>query len=209
MTIRYAFTTAILVLGTMIAAAAETPDVVTRIREHYRPDASIQADFDLSIYWSVREKTSKNHGSIICAPGNRFRVVIGNDVYVSDGTTCRQFSSANNQLVIRSIAQFDPSTLPSRLLATALSDYRFNETGRGGGIVTLSSRPDSSVSAAYRNVKIDVKEADGTIAVLETVDRNDNIQTYRFKKTVFGKPADAATFTFEAPTNANVIDYRK
>lgn len=204
----HTFTAALLLFCTVLTAATE-PDVNTRIRQLYRPDASIRAEFDQSIYWSVREKTSKSRGTIICAPGNRFRVTMGNDTYVSDGTTCWQYSSANKQVVIRSLAQFDPSTLPSRLLATALSDYRFTETGRTGDAVTLTSRPDSGVSAAYKGVKIDVKESDGTITLLETIDRNDNIHTYRFKKTVFGKPADAATFTFEAPTDANVIDYRK
>lgn len=202
-------TTALLLLSSTLFSAAQPPDVAARIRQHYRPDATFRSEFEQSIFWSVREKTSKNRGSIICAPGNRFRVTVGNDTYVSDGTTCWQYSSANKQLVIRSLAQFDPSTLPSRLLSTALSDFRFSETGRRGGIITLTSHPDTSAGSPYRIVRIDAGETDGIIVLLETTDRNDNVQTYRFKKTEFTAPADAATFTFEAPTDANVIDYRR
>ena len=191
------------------AVAASEPAICKQIRQRYNPGVPIRAEFDLSIYWSVREKTSKTRGTIMFAPGNRFRVEAGNDVYVSDGRTCWQYSKANNQVVIRNLSDLDPSTLPSRLLTTALSDYRFSETGRGGGgLITLTSAADTAANAVYRTVRIDVNGTDGAIVTLEATDRNGNIHTYRFKKTEFGKPADGAPFTFKVPTDANVIDHR-
>ena len=58
--------------------------------------------------------------------------------------------------------------------------------------------------------KVGVSAAGNTSAVLslEVTDDNGNVQTYRFKKTLFGKPVSDKTFTFEAPANATVIDHR-
>jgi outer membrane lipoprotein-sorting protein len=199
----------VLLIGVAAAYAFTEPAVCKRIRQQYNPETALRAEFDLSIYWKVREKTSKSHGMFTCAPGNRFRVETGSETYVSDGSVCWQYSRTNNQVVIRPLSQFNPSTLPSRVLSTALDDYRFSEQGRTGGLVTLIAQGDSVATTGYRSVKLDVRESDGTIETLEAIDGNGNIHTYRFKKTVFRKPADSATFTFEAPTDANVIDHRR
>jgi len=42
----------------------------------------------------VREKTDNMHGSVVLAPGDRFRADLGTTLWVSDGTTLWQYDKA-------------------------------------------------------------------------------------------------------------------
>jgi outer membrane lipoprotein-sorting protein len=187
---------------------AAEPAVCAKLRQHYADTTPLQIDFEQSIYWNVREKTSKKRGTATLAPGNRFRVEIGNDSWICDGVTCSHYNKENNQVVMRNFSDLDITTQPSHLLTTLLTKYRFEEKKRSGKEVTLAWHPDSSSSGEYTAITLTVTEATGTVTSLTFTDTNSNIHTYIFKKTVFGKPAPAATFEFEAPNNAYIIDNR-
>ena len=188
---------------------AAEPAISALIKRKYGKTASFQAQFEQSIYWSVREKTSKHRGTLTVAPGNRFRIELNNETYVGDGTTVWQYSRGTNQVVVRNFAELNPSIHPSRLLTTYLSDYPFKEKTRGNGVVTLIWNGDTSGTQEYRSITVEARESDGIVTSLVLVDKNMNIHTYRFKKTVFGKTPPANTFTFEAPPDATVLDNRQ
>lgn len=189
--------------------ASEEPEVCTLIRRKYAKTASVRAQFEQSIYWSVREKTSKNRGTIILAPGNRFRIEMANETYVGDGSVYWQYSRRNNQVVIRSFEELTPSTHPSHLLTAFFNDYRFSETGRSGGQVKLSWMDDSTEVRNFRAITLTVKVPQGVVKSITATDNNMNVHTYRFTKTVFGKAMPSNTFTFQVPLHATVIDHRQ
>jgi outer membrane lipoprotein-sorting protein len=187
---------------------AAEPAVCEKLRRHYADTTHLQIDFEQSIYWSVREKTSKKRGSAVLAPENRFRVEIGNDLWVCDGVTCSHYNKENNQVIIRNFSDLDITTQPSHLLSTLLTNYRFEEKSTKGKEMTLVWHPDSAASREYTAITLTVIEATGTVTSLTFTDTNSNIHTYQFKNTIFGRKVPAATFEFEAPNNAHIIDHR-
>jgi outer membrane lipoprotein-sorting protein len=197
---------------TLIFAAAQLhaaePAICRLLRSNYADTAHLQIDFEQSIYWSVREKTSKKRGSATLAPGNKFRVVIGNDTWVCDGVVCSQYNKQSNQVVLRNFSDLDSTTRPFHLFTTLLTNYRFEEQSRTGREVTLVWHPDSASSSQYTALTLTVGLPNGVVQSLKFTDTNSNIHTYLFKKTVFGTKQPEATFEFEAPNNAHIIDNR-
>jgi outer membrane lipoprotein carrier protein len=184
-------------------------DLLQRIRRNYFKTSNIYIEFEQSIYWNVREKTTKNSGSIALAPGDKFRVVTANDLYVGDGSVCWQFSKNTNQVIIRNFRDLDRSTHPSYLLTTFLDRCRFTEKDRTKKQVILVAAADSTTLPGYSSVEITVQTPSGTVTSLKFTDKNGNVHTYVFKKTVFEKQHSQRHFEFEAPPDADIIDHRK
>lgn len=185
------------------------PVVCALIKEKYSTKNSMDATFEQSIYWHVREKNTKNSGRISVAPGEKFRVTLKNETYVSNGTVYWQYSKLNQQVVINNLASIDLSSHPSHLLSTFLTSYPFTEQKRLGDVITLEWRADSTAAAdaAYQLITINAR-ADGAVTFVKLVDKNDNVHTYRFENISFGVKFPAKTFEFEVPPHAAVIDNR-
>jgi outer membrane lipoprotein-sorting protein len=184
-------------------------DLQQTIKQKYSKSSCLYIEFEQSIYWIVREKTSKNTGSIALAPGDKFRVELANDVYVSNGATCWQYSKNTHQVIVRNLKDLDRSTYPSYLLTTIIDNYRFTEKDRTKQQVTFAAAADSTTLPEYTAVTITVQPVSGTVTSLKLTDKNGNITTYQFKKTVFNKQHSQHQFEFEAPPDADIIDYRK
>jgi len=205
---------ALLLLATSAVIAIAEPDVCKLVRRKYDKNAHIRVEIDQSSYWSVREKTSRKRGTVVLAPGNRFRVEMANETFVSDGTTLLHFDRNNNQLTIRNLAELDRTVLPSYFLTHFLDDYRFTEKERSGDEVTLfwSLPQDEDTSTGidgYRSITLTAKTSSGILVSIVAVDRNDNVHTYNFRKTVFGRAEPDEVFHFEVPPDANIVDNRR
>ena len=182
--------------------------LLSLVRKNYNPQTPFETKLNLTIYWSVREKEEKKQGSILLAPGDRFRVTVGNDTYVSDGTTLWTYNSRANQVVIKPLADVDLSIHPSRLFVTYIGRCLFREQELNDGVAKLSWKSDSS-SAAYTSMVVWVQVKTGSITKCIMTDRNKNLFTYIFTGTVFGKKAPKGAFDFVIPNNAQVVDTRE
>jgi len=189
-----------------ILCGAASADIKQLILQKYSPKNSFSIDFDQSIYWSVREKTSKKSGTIVIAPVDKFRIELSDETYVSNGLICWQHSVKNRQVVIRSINDIDMSFHPSNLLASFLARYTFTEKQEGDA--TVLSATDTVADSDYRKVAITAMGKTGLVKKLVYTDKNDNVHTYIFKKTVFTIKPASSLFEFEVPTDATVIDHR-
>jgi outer membrane lipoprotein-sorting protein len=186
-----------------------TSSVATLIKKKYTGSAHLTTQFEQNIYWSVREKTSKKRGTIILASNDNFRVELGNDLYISNGSLYWHYNSSSNQVDIRQLKNLDLSVQPSHMFKTFLTTYTFRETENNGKKATLVWKDDSAESTNYQSITLTVQLPSGIISSLVFIDSNDNIHTYTFKKTVFGKEVPTTTFEFEAPPNAHIIDNRR
>lgn len=198
--------TTVIALSFAYADTASSP-LLSLIRKNYNPITPFETKLSLNIYWSVREKEEKKQGSLLLAPGDRFRVTVGNETYVSDGTTLWTYNAGANQVIIETLADVDPSIHPSRLFMTYIEKCPFREQGQSNGTAQLSWKSDSS-SAAYASIRIWVQLKTGTITKCIMTDRNKNLFTYTFTGTVFGKKAPGEAFDFVIPDKARVIDKR-
>lgn len=205
----------IFLTGIIVAIASAFADItpsplplIELIRRQYNPGTPLETNFSLSIYWSVREKEEKKQGAFILAPGDRFRVTLGNETFVSNGTTLWSHNGKANQVVVKALADVDLALHPSRLFTTTIGSYPFRESRRKGGITVLLWDRDSS-TAAWTSIRLWVQTATGTIFKCVLTDRNNNIFTYSFSGTVFGKKTSPGAFEFVIPKNARVVDSRK
>jgi len=200
---------ALLLLSAALFASAQEPAVMALVRKNYSGKTAVNAQFDLTTYWSIREREEKKSGELQLAAGEKFRVVLGREVFVSDGKDYYQFSERNSQLIIRSLSDIDLSFHPSRMLSSFLTGRTFTEKGRGGGTVELAWSGKASDAGGYKSITAFVEEKTGIIKTLRLVDEDDNINTYVFKKTVFDKPPSNNVFRFSPPKGVEVMDMRE
>ena len=203
----------LLMLIAVSSACADTTATVVSpllslLRKNYSSEMSLSAKFKLTIYWSVREKGETKKGKIALAPGDRFRVTVDKETFVSDGETFRQYSAGTNQLVVKRLADVDRTTLPSQIFARYLAAYPFRETGRKKGIVRFMWTSDSA-GTPYKEIQVTVQEKGRCITRCVLTDNNGNTFTYDFAATVFGEKYPKGQFTFDVPKNARVVDMRQ
>jgi outer membrane lipoprotein-sorting protein len=193
------------------AQAHASDAVMALVRRNYGGTGAVSAAFDLNTYWSVRERDERRSGELLIAPGDRFRVTLGNEVFVSDGRTFWQYSERNKQVAVRNFSDIDPATLPSRFLTSFLSNRAFTETGRSGGNVELAWRcgGDGAINDGYSAINATVEERTGVIRTLRLVDRHENVHTYTFRRTTFDRPPRDDVFQFRVPRGVEVIDMRE
>ncbi|GBU20541.1 hypothetical protein R80B4_00419 [Fibrobacteres bacterium R8-0-B4] len=197
------------------AAASKEPPAMAVLRKNYGGISAVTATFDLSIYWNVREKEEKKSGELLIAPGNKFKVTLGKEAFVSDGKTFWQYSEKNSQVIIRNFSDIDASTVPSKFLLSFLSNRAFAEKQRNGSVVELFWDGRGKGAGAsppgvddYTSITAVVDEKAGTIKTLRLTDKSDNIHTYTFKKTAFDKPPKDDTFQFKPPKGVEALDMR-
>lgn len=182
--------------------------LLTLVRRNYNLETPLESKLTLTIYWSVREKEEKKQGRILLAGNECFRVTVGNETFVSNGKTLWNYNSKANQVVIKDFGDVDPALHPSQLFSTYIGTCPFREKKRTVGTAQLSWSTDSSGSA-YTTIRLWVEIKTGTILKCALTDRNNNIFTYSFTGTVFGKRAPKEAFDFVIPKGARVVDSRK
>lgn len=198
--------------STTAASTAKEPPAMTMLRKNYSGNNAVTSTFDLSIYWNVREKEEKKSGELLIAPGNKFKVTLGKEAFISDGKTFWQYSEKNSQVVIRNFSDIDASTVPSKFLLSFLSNHAFTEKQRNGSIVELfwnGSGKSATIDNDYTSITAIVDEKNGVIKTLKLTDKNENIHTYTFKKTAFDKPPKEDVFQFKPSKNIEALDMRE
>jgi outer membrane lipoprotein-sorting protein len=181
--------------------------LLSLIRKNYNPETPLSTKFSLTIYWSVREKEEKKQGRIILAPGDRFRVTVGGETFVSNGETFWHYSVGASQATIKQLAAVDRATLPSQIFARYIAAYSFRELERKKGVVQLAWKCDSG-GAPYSAIRLEAEETSGRIIRCVMTDRNNNTFTYVFTGTTFGKKYAQETFEFTIPKDARIVDLR-
>lgn len=187
---------------------AEEPVVLKKIRSNYIGTRTIDITFEQSIFWIIREKTTRKKGTLIIAPGNKFNVILSDEILVSDGITYWQYSKKNNQVVIRNVKDLDLSSLPANILSSFITRYTFRIKERKGKSTVLEWTDDTKDTKSYRNVSLEVLNESGIVQTLSFTDNNGNIHTYKFKKTLFDRAVPENTFQFKAPADVNIVDNR-
>jgi len=199
-------------LSAQPTATPKEPPVMTILRKNYSGAGAVTATFDLSIYWNVREKEEKKSGELLIAPGNKFKVTLGKEAFISDGKTFWQYSEKNSQAVIRKFSDIDESTVPSRFLLSFLSNHAFTEKQRNGSTIELfweGKGKSADIAGDYTSITAFVDEKGGIIKTLKLTDKSDNIHTYTFKKTAFDKPPKDDIFQFKPSKGVEVLDLRE
>ncbi len=190
-----------------VAGTALSESVLPLIRKNYTPESSLSAQFTLTIYWNVREKQEKKKGSVILAPGNRFRVRTDGESWVSDGQTFWDYSPSSQQVVIKRLADVDRSSLPSQIFSRYLTEFHFREKEGRDGAIELSWNNDTA-GGPYASIKLRTHGRTGRIDGCVLTDHNGNTYTYVFSGTQFGGNFSRETFEFKIPKSTRIVDMR-
>lgn len=184
---------------------ADEPPIMKKIRQNYNPDSSIKLEFDLSIFWSVREKTDKKSGSLILCPGNKFSVTIGDEQHISNGKKYWHYSRKASQVTIENIKTINVSSLPSGILQQFLTKNKFTQKADSGSIKVLECAADTAKPSSYKSIIL-WADKKGIITKLQTRDKNDNINTYTFHKSILNARVSSEAFEFHVPKNVQVLN---
>ena len=186
------------------------PAILDLIRQKYNSLTTIQAQIDMTLYWSVREREEKKSGKLAVSPGDKFRVDLGAETLVSDGVTYWQYSKKNSQVIIKNFQDIDLSWHPSQLLSSFLTGYSYKEKEKSGSETVLFWNTDNKDSDSfYTDITVTAESKSGIVKKLRLTDHNGNVHTYIFKKTVFGAKIPAEVFRFDIPDEVQVHDDRQ
>jgi outer membrane lipoprotein-sorting protein len=185
------------------------PAIPSLIRQKYGAETTFRCEFDLTIFWKVREKTEHKSGTLYIAPGDRFRLELGKALWVSDGRTYWQYSAATAQVVIKKLLDVDLSMYPSQIISTYLTKYEFTLLEADDRQAVLSWQAPRDAKTETRAMTLWVESKNLTLKKLLVVDAGGNESTYTFKKSALGAEIPDATFTFSIPEGAAVLDNRE
>jgi outer membrane lipoprotein-sorting protein len=194
------------------AGTIQEAGMVGRVLKNYGGSVSLSTSFELKILWKVREKEEIKRGKIMCAPGDRFRIELGDSKWVCDGTTLWQYDKTVAQVVIQRLSACDPSALPSRMLSKYLTSHAFKEQGTKGKDVVFEWVPDSSAvpqKGEARRISFTVDPKNAIVKELLVIDNSGNESMYTFYGTAFGAAPDARAFSFAIPKGARILDERQ
>jgi outer membrane lipoprotein-sorting protein len=202
---------ALFVCTTVSFSICQETGLLSRVAKNYSGDVSLSASFDVKILWKIREKEETKHGKIICAPGDRFRIELGDSRWVCDGTTLWQYDKTAGQVIIRRLSSCDQSQLPSRMLSKYLTRYSFKEQGTKGTSTVFAWTVDTAATqnkGEAQRITFTVHNKNAVVQELVVVDKSGNESSYTFHATTFGKQQSSA-FSFGIPKGARVLDERQ
>ncbi|MBD3322675.1 MAG: hypothetical protein GF350_16355 [Chitinivibrionales bacterium] len=183
---------------------------MNKVRQRYSADKTLQTAFELTIYWKIREKEEKKRGHLFLAPGDKFRVELGNAVWVCDGRTWWQYSKHTGQVIIKYLLDVDLSHHPTRILAAHLNERKFVLKQENDPYTVVDAVIDPSNEKSHAStIRLWIDGKSGIIHKLMVVDDKGNTSTYTFKKTRLGEQIPEEMFQFEIPDDAKVLDMRE
>lgn len=189
-----------------IEIPAMKPAVISLIEKKYNQNTTIQSQFDLNIFWSVREKSEQKTGTLIIAPQNKFRIKLNGETFVSNGDRYLYYNSKAAQVTIENVKKIDISSLPSNLFQKYLTEYNYTEKEKTGSVVVLEWIKEPAENSVYTSIKIWAEEKSGIVKKIQITDRNSNINTYTFRRTIFGGNISEKIFDFKVPKNVQVLN---
>lgn len=198
----------VVMLAVLTPAFGQEHAIVTALKEKYSGKTTLELEFDLEIFWAVREKTEKKRGRLCLAPGDRFRIEVGSTAWVSDGHTYWQYGKQTSQVVIKDLLDVDLSMHPSQIIASHL-DHTYSVDSENEKQIVLSwTRPEDGPRTQYRKVTLWVDRKKVVVSKLQVIDESGNQSTYAFTKVEFGGRPANGMFVFETPKGATVLDAR-
>ncbi|MFW5960104.1 MAG: LolA family protein [Chitinivibrionales bacterium] len=186
----------------------EYQQVINSVKKKYSGKKPLRVEFEVEIYWKIRERTQEKRGTFYLNPGDRFRVETGKSVYVCDGQTFWQYNKESNQVIIKNLLDVSLSMHPSQQLSDYLQlDYDIQKRDGDKIVLNWKGNPDD-IKEQYNTIRIVIDKDDAEVTEMYLLDKNGNKTTYRFKKTESGINIDKSKFKFEIPEGVDVFDSR-
>ena len=199
-----ALSTLVLWSGQALAQSDSPEAVAKRLQQRYGAVETLQADFVQSI-------GNQRVGGSLNVRGDAFRLDLGSQQLVTDGSTLWSYSKDDAQVVIQA---YDPAQVGFSV-GQLFTDYLdvFRVTGatsaKVGGVAhdVLTLRPREAGSSV-RDATLYVRSSDGIPTRVRVHDANGATLAFDLSNVRLNRALPASTFQFTAPRGTEVIDLR-
>jgi outer membrane lipoprotein-sorting protein len=193
------------------ARAESANDIVKKVRKKYDQLTTMRIDFEQSYHWVLADQTNTIRGSFFLAKGNKYRVILPNQVIVSDGKTVWTYSESLHQVMIDRLSEEVGNPVPGELLLKYSRDFDARLLGEekvdDTNTYVLELTPKSE-DEFVRKVGVWVDKDRWTVVRLRQEDLNGNVTVYVVTQLLEDPKLPAKLFTFEIPADAEVVDMR-
>jgi len=197
-------------LSAIVSSASA--DIMDEVRKKYDLSQTIESDFEVDIYWYIREREEHKEGSFIIAPGDKFTVSLDKTHWICDGQTYWQYNENAGQVIIKRLLDIDLSAHPSQMLMKYLHEYQYSlKEKKKKELILEWTRPAAGANANsyYQSIILTIDRENHIVLSLKVTDKNQNVSTYTFKKTKFNITPQPGAFTFDVPKGVSVLDVRE
>jgi outer membrane lipoprotein carrier protein len=204
----------------LLAAAprrAQDPGaVIDRASKAFRSAKTVRATFEQTLANPATGSETKAAGELVLAQPNRVSVRFtqpSGDRVVGDGTWLWVYlpSAAPNQVL--KLPAKGKGVTGVDALGDLLTAPRSKYTVAGAGTATVSGRATHAVTLTPKadgqpieRAKVWVDDADGAVRQVELTDANGLVRTLRMTTWTLNASVPAATFKFDVPAGARVVD---
>jgi outer membrane lipoprotein-sorting protein len=194
----------VLSAGQAAAQSTNATAVAQRLQAQYRTIRTLQAQF-------TQTTGEQRLSGTLSVRGEAFRLDLGNQVLVTDGTTLWSYSRDDAQVIVQ---DYDPAQVGfsvGQIFTGYLDVFRVTGATRAriGGIRhdVLSLRPRASGSTV-RDATLYVRSTDAIPTRVRVRDTNGGTLAFDLSNVRLNPSLPATTFRFTAPRGTEVVDLR-
>ena len=201
----------IVLIGAFVAADAQSDrsgaEVIRRVQDRYSRCRNASADFEQRIATRFGGAEQVQHGFVVMAKGNKFKVTMPDQVIVTDGKTVWMYSAATSQVLIDSFREHSAFLSPGQFLNGIPPGLKFNSMKEHDGAVVLSFSP-SGGTTGITAVSVTVDTLGWTVTGIDYTDASRTSVRIRLSHIRFDEDLAAREFHFTPAPSMKVVDLR-
>ncbi len=206
---------AILVLSLLTAAtrvAAETAqEVMEKVKHTYESIGDAELKFSETDRFALSNVERSITGTLQMKKEHKYRVAMGGDTIVTDGTTVWRYSASTNQVLIDRFKMDERAITPERILGAAPGEFVATLVGRDRvgttDVVVLKLIP-SGERSSVKSMKLWIDESEWFVRKAEVIDVSGKQTSYTVSEARFNLGIPDSRFTYSIPEGAEVVDLR-
>lgn len=197
-----------LVLGQQTLSKDE---VIKNVQRKYGQMKDASASFTKKTNLRYGKKEQVISGSVKIKKGNKYRVVLPQQLLVTDGATVWVYSTESNLVLIDTFKEQKQNFSPDKFLTGLPDDFTVQSMKEENGTIILTLMPSkhTAQTAFVASLTLWIEQEQWLVNKIEYTDRNLSKVTIELSDISFNQGVGDAEFHFEPPAGAKVIDQRK
>lgn len=186
-------------------------EITDKLQQRYEKinDAVIKFDKHVKLGFSSIEQDF--NGTLYMRKPNKYRLEVEDQILVTDGITVWAYTSTNNQVIIDKYKENSNVISPEQFMLNLPQNYYVSIIGSQkskGETIQLKLIPKDDRSFV-KSVKLYIEKSNWMIRKIVILDMNETETTYVIQNMEINKDISLKTFTFELPSDAEVVDIRQ
>jgi outer membrane lipoprotein carrier protein len=190
-------------------ASPDPAAMLEKSAKFVRSAQTISVSFDLKQNYSTGDSLLQQ-GELLLGDGEKFRLVLPNYHFTSDGETLWEYRPSVKQVLAKPLAEMGSGFHPSKMLFQYLECKALSaqeEKLNGARAIRLHLDPQGKL-ASLKELEVWLHPATAAPLQLRAVDASGNRSLYRFKNMKVNRPLAKNAFTFQLPDGVELLDLR-